>query len=124
MGNDDHSQDKAKTGKPSFVWVSTEESVKDGTFSFLACCEVVLASCIYLVIILYFATLPFWWMSILMLPIVLLRSRESVDLGKKWIIYYWNELLIFENYNLLFRKPIFWLSIAVGFTTSFIVSFF
>ncbi len=69
---------RADTG-PKWVWGSTEESVEGGAISVLACAEV--AAGIWL----YWWFLP-WWLetnlhlliSVLVAPLLLLRSPESV----------------------------------------------
>ncbi len=70
---------RADTG-PKWVWGSTEESVERGAISVLACAEVAVG------IWLYWWLIP-WWLetnlhlliSVLVAPLLLLRSPESVD---------------------------------------------
>ncbi len=70
---------RADTG-PTWVWVSTEESVERGAISVLACAEVAAG------IGLYWWLIP-WWLetnlhlliSVLVAPLLLLRSPASVD---------------------------------------------
>ncbi len=80
---------RADTG-PKWVWGSTEESVARGAISVLACAEV--AAGIWL----YWWVIP-WWLetnlhlliSVLVAPLLLLRSPESVAAA----------LAAFERYN-------------------------
>ncbi len=77
--NGEHRDSEHADPDPKWVWVSTEESVERGTISVLACAEVAGG------IGLYWWLIPWWFetnlhllISVLVAPLLLLRSPESV----------------------------------------------
>src|ERR1043166_2827902 len=75
-------------GTPTFVWWSTQDSVRNGTPSALACFEVFAAVSGYWFIAIYFETFTHLWVSICVAPLLLLRSDQSISLGVKWFQSY------------------------------------
>lgn len=70
--------------RPVFVLSSTAASVKHGIPSLLAAAEVVVAVSFYWAIALAFETQAHLWMSVVVAPLLLLRSDASVALGIRW----------------------------------------
>jgi hypothetical protein len=68
----------------AFVWVSTLESVKADTFSVLAALEIIIAILLYWSAAIFFQTQAHLWVSIVVAPLLLLRSKASVALGIQW----------------------------------------
>lgn len=76
----------------NFVWTATQDSVKHGKISMLACAETVFSVAAYLWIAWYFETATHILISLLAAPLVLLRSNRSVALGKHMAKQYWEGL--------------------------------
>jgi hypothetical protein len=72
------------------LW-STPESIERGEASWLAVLETILAVAAYWGIAWYFDTHTHLLISVLVAPLLLLRSLESTELGVKWFVNYWND---------------------------------
>jgi hypothetical protein len=113
--------------KAAFVWISTPDTVESNTVSFLACVETLAAFGLYAYIAMNFHYLPFWWMSIIVAPLLLLRSEQSMNLAARWMNKYWNDSDDFpREIGSLAQLRIFWflsiLSIFVTFVASYVLA--
>jgi hypothetical protein len=73
---------------PSLVLFSTAASVEAGVFSLSAAIEVILAITIYWTIAIYLETQAHLWASVIIAPLLLLRSDTSVALALRWFEQY------------------------------------
>lgn len=93
-----------------WVWHATAESRAAGKVSVLACAEAVLAVALYAWMALYWGL---WWPvvgSVVMAPLLLLRSTESVRLARRWFAENGYEVKGFKDWPWLRR----WLCVAVA----------
>jgi hypothetical protein len=72
----------------AFVWRSTDASVESGVLSLLACVEVAIAIALYWSVAVWLDTQAHLWFSILVAPLLLLRSPQSTELGVRWFEHY------------------------------------
>jgi hypothetical protein len=84
---------------------STLDSIKNGEASWLAILETILAVAAYWGIAWYFDTHTHLLISVLVAPLLLLRSPESTELGVKWFLSYWESTKT-TNSNLKLRHKI------------------
>ncbi len=116
----------APTPARSWVWRSTPDSVEAGTFSVLACVETVVAVGIYFYTALQLADLPYWWTSILVAPLLLMRSEQSFALGVVWMKSYWEEFNSQDapdDLGVIVRQRTFWLVLVLSCALSFAASY-
>jgi hypothetical protein len=73
---------------------STPAAVRAGWLSILACIEVPCAVAGYWWATIHFHTQMHLWISICVAPLLLLRSNESVTVGKQWFTHYTEEYRI------------------------------
>ena len=71
------------------AWHCTPQSIKKGEVTWLAVLETLVAVIIYWFIAWYWHTHTHLLVSACIAPLLLLRSRQSVELGKKWLHDYW-----------------------------------
>jgi len=79
---DEPTQSSAK----SFCWYSTVESAEKLEFSVLAAVESVCAVTLSLWLAWYFQTYTHLVVAIVVAPLLLLRTEESVELGLRWFV--------------------------------------
>ncbi len=106
-------------GHRIFVWHSTSESVKGNTFSVLALAEVLISVGAYWALAVWLQSQTHLWVSIIVAPLLLLRSEPSTALGVKW----------FDNYvdaspltpKQVMASPVFWVaSVAASLSTALV----
>jgi len=85
---DEPTQSSAK----SFRWYSTVESAENLEFSVLAAVESVGAVTLSLWLAWYFQTYTHLVVAIVIAPLLLLRTEESVELGLRWFGGFWREI--------------------------------
>jgi hypothetical protein len=78
----------SEISKRRFVWISTDQSVSDGTPSVLAIVEVAFAAVVWWGIALGFQTFNHLWTSICIAPFLLLKSTDSIKRGVIWFSNY------------------------------------
>jgi hypothetical protein len=80
---------------PMCAWHSTATSVEAGTVSALAAAEVIIAISLYWVFAIQFQTQTHLWISIVVAPLLLLRSDASIALGVKCFEQYIDDTFAF-----------------------------
>jgi hypothetical protein len=110
----------AMSDKPLFVWSSTDDSVDDRTFSILAAVEVAISIALYWAFAIWFQTQIHLWVSIIIAPVLLLRSDASVALGVKWFEQYIDKTFAFSFFKkrAKFRSGRFWIAMLVAMITT------
>ena len=73
------------------VWWSSRESIAAGKTSLLAVAEVIFSVAAYWWIAWYFDTYKHLLFSVIVAPLVLLRSPRSIELGKKLFVRFWRD---------------------------------
>ncbi len=73
---------------PAIVLWSTKSSIDSGAISFLAVAEVALSVGLYLAVFEFFQTQHFLWVSVIVAPLLLLRSPESIAKAIEWFEQY------------------------------------
>lgn len=104
-----------------FVWTATPDSVARGKISVLACGEVVLSVSLYLWIAWQFQTVFHIFVSILVAPIVLLRSPRSIKLGRVLVKTYIDD--DYERADSLITKLLAGIFIALAFLSIYLLPF-
>ena len=107
------------------AWHSTVTSVEAGTVSALAAAEVIIAILLYWVFAIQFQTQTHLWVSIVVAPLLLLRSDASIVLGVKWFEQYIDDTFAF---GLLPKKKSrsgrFWVALILALTATTLSAYF
>jgi hypothetical protein len=115
----------AGSHKPISVWYSTATSAEANAFSVLAATEVLAAIALYWALAMWLRSHAHLWISLIVAPLLLLRSEASIALGVRWFEQYVDDTFNFTDLpQNLFRSLHFWIALFVALGTTSVAAYF